>query len=416
MGVLAEPIAPSTSRWWRFTGYEVVEGSIRPAPAAELVEYDPWEDYLSARGRGVDRVPPYQSLLRLTEGLTTEELKLLFSGEAVPVELGDKREKELLRWCSRHGLLGIVPHLYSALRLPIAVVAARWHSNGAESWKVLFDLTVFQRTHDGWITRPMRFEAGGDEAVRVAESLLASSRLVPVDIGENAGDFAPSGADMFRGQLSPEELREFVHHTEVLDETWKDLRAESWLSGPHRVLRGAVNVTELLDDFFPNLEGDRPARPLSPDFWATYAEPVSLFMHWAVRLKLAIETLRGNERAGLWSALVGRPLEPDFGRLVLDRLLEPISPVIEERGPGEGYRLGWSTPSLLAGLGMMITLDLVEGRRVHVCEACSTVFLSRAYQVKFCSDRCANRIRMRRRRERERQSQEERSAGKEERR
>lgn len=221
---------------------------------------------------------------------------------------------------------------------------------------------------------------------------------------------------MFRGQLSPEELREFVHHTEVLDETWKDLRAESWLSGPHRVLRGAVNVTELLDDFFPNLEGDRPARPLSPDFWATYAEPVSLFMHWAVRLKLAIETLRGNERAGLWSALVGRPLEPDFGRLVLDRLLEPISPVIEERGPGEGYRLGWSTPSLLAGLGMMITLDLVEGRRVHVCEACSTVFLSRAYQVKFCSDRCANRIRMRRRRERERQSREERSAGKEERR
>lgn len=175
-------------------------------------------------------------------------------------------------------------------------------------------------------------------------------------------------------------------------------------------------MTELLDDFFPNLEGDRPARPLSPDFWATYAEPVSLFMHWAVRLKLAIETLRGSERAGLWSALVGRPLEPDFGRLVLDRLLEPISPVIEERGPEEGYRLGWSTPSLLAGLGMMITLDLVEGRRVHVCEACSTVFLSRAYQVKFCSDRCANRIRMRRRRERERQSQEERSAGKEERR
>lgn len=156
---------------------------------------------------------------------------MLFSEEAVWLKLGDKREKELLRWCSRHGLLGIVPRLYSGLCLPIAVVAARRDSSGAESWKVLFDLTVFQRAHDGWITRPTRFEAGGDEAVRVAESLLASGRLVPVDIGENAGDFAPPGVDLFGGQLSPEELREFAHHTEVLDETLSDLRAESWLSG-----------------------------------------------------------------------------------------------------------------------------------------------------------------------------------------
>ena len=65
---------------------------------------------------------------------------------------------------------------------------------------------------------------------------------------------------------------------------------------------------------------------------------------------------------------------------------------------------------------MMITLDLVEGRRVHVCEACSTVFLSRAYQVKFCSDRCGNRMKMRRWREKKKRLQDERSGEKEERR
>lgn len=63
------------------------------------------------------------------------------------------------------------------------------------------------------------------------------------------------------------------------------------------MLRGAVNLTELLDDFFPNLEGDHPARALSRDFWATYAEPVSLFMlsvhALAVRLKLAMRLFGG---------------------------------------------------------------------------------------------------------------------------
>ena len=214
--------------------------------------------------------------LQLTEGLTTEQLKLLFSGEAARVELGDKREKELLRWCSQHGLLGIVPHLYSARRPPVAVVAAWRHSGGGESWKVLFDWTFFQRTYDGWMTRPMRFEAVGHKAAEVVQSLLTKGRVVPVDIGEHAGHFAPAGADMFGGELSSDELREFFPDVQVREETSGDLWAESWLSGPHQLLRGAVNVTELPDDFFPSLEGHRPSRPLSRDFWATYAEPVSL--------------------------------------------------------------------------------------------------------------------------------------------
>ena len=60
------------SMWWRFSHYRIDDDVIRPAPGAELVFYDPWEEHRESRRRrtgGVaqdtSRKPPpaYQELI-----------------------------------------------------------------------------------------------------------------------------------------------------------------------------------------------------------------------------------------------------------------------------------------------------------------------------------------------------------------
>jgi hypothetical protein len=138
---------------------------------------------------GVDRVPPPLPVNAwLTEGLTTEELKLLFSGEAVPVELGDMRGEGAASVVLAARASGIVPHLTQhfagLLRCCRTVHSTR------RMWRALC-LTVFQSNHDGWITRPCAsrqvYERSGF-GVLLACSLCASRHR------RNAGDFNSLGS------------------------------------------------------------------------------------------------------------------------------------------------------------------------------------------------------------------------------
>jgi hypothetical protein len=69
------------------------DGYIRPAPAAKLFPYDPWEAYW-----GQDT--PYRSLLALLEHLPPQPDP---NGHW---RLTPQSEDQLLAWCAGHGLLG----------------------------------------------------------------------------------------------------------------------------------------------------------------------------------------------------------------------------------------------------------------------------------------------------------------------
>ena len=77
------------------------EGAIRPALEAGLREYDPWAGFWD-RGSGRVSQPPHVQLVNLARRLPSPY------PEGRSLELTDGEERDLLRWCARYGLLGIV--------------------------------------------------------------------------------------------------------------------------------------------------------------------------------------------------------------------------------------------------------------------------------------------------------------------
>jgi hypothetical protein len=109
--------------WWRFSKYEIGKGAIKPARSAEFKRYDPWEIYRESEwNTAVSR--PYQSLMRLVVSLGA-----VFDERSVTWRLPDKRfeegsltsneQIEVLDWCARFGLLGILPHIAVTIQLPL---------------------------------------------------------------------------------------------------------------------------------------------------------------------------------------------------------------------------------------------------------------------------------------------------------
>lgn len=49
-------------------------------------------------------------------------------------------------------------------------------------------------------------------------------------------------------------------------------------------------------------------------------------------------------------------------------------------------------PSLLASFALMLLHDLTGGRHIRRCDACGHVFAAAAYQKRYCSDTCRERL------------------------
>jgi hypothetical protein len=71
----------------------------------------------------------------------------------------------------------------------------------------------------------------------------------------------------------------------------------------------------------------------------------------------------------------------------LHTLLAPVQPSLTV-GSDAQYRQTWRTRSLLSSFALMALLDLTEQRRVLTCRTCGRVFVSGAYQARYCSERC----------------------------
>ena len=95
-----------TGLWWCYSRYEIRGGYIRPAPRARLTPFDP-----SAWPRsGKADLPPYLELAHLVREIPTDQ------------PLGSLDEsghigRDVLDWCRKHGLLGLLPHTLLSVRL-----------------------------------------------------------------------------------------------------------------------------------------------------------------------------------------------------------------------------------------------------------------------------------------------------------
>jgi hypothetical protein len=294
-------------------------------------------------------MPPYQSLGKLVRevGPDAENMK-------------PKARDRLLEWCSKHGLLGILPHRTLSIvlaprfehRINVGTIIEELPKRFTCDAATLMVQNEYLRQPSGWESRVhhVRYGKGGVEGEPVPEP--AASKLF----------------DKPRALIYDEFMGR--RNLESLDTTWAR--------------------------FFPKVppqEWQSYAYPLpaTNEFWNLYAEPVSRFLHMAILLQLTLGAI-GK----------GHPEAHETFRA----FLEPIGPAVIPTTRDVTLEQRWNSGSLLATFAMMAYLDVTSGGRVIQCarDRCRVFFVTTAWQAAYCSDRCRWAVQRKRNRDKQEQA------------
>jgi hypothetical protein len=345
---------PQENVWVRFDRYVVSEGMIVPAPAARLAEYDPWKEYQRARKSRRDQRVPYETLIRLANGLRPAPGTGTFTGGLKPADA-----EALLEWCGQHGLLGILAH-----RLRMAILAPRWEEIDIQKPdKVTLECVpsqqVFLRAGRVW-QRGTRRKTGFSTRAEMFDRRGRLKRMRLALPGAHDGGLVPHAF------VPPGWPKPFA----VLE----DLRQPTL---------DIVTLKVGLAPFFPGVaqkDAETHAYPLppSPGFWRHYGEPVAEFFKGAIALADAVKLLDGS---------VHQVAE---GLQILNTLVAPVGPRLG--GSKRDFRMDWPSPSLLGTLAMMLLQDVAAGRRMRSCAACGQWFVRGSWDKQYCSKRCKYRV------------------------
>ena len=338
---------PSTGQWVRFDGYEILDGLIRPRPRSEMVEYDPWEMYREQL-ESKEGSAPYLPLIEAVGDVGMGE------GGKLTRPLKPREEDAILAWCRQYGLLGVLPH--EALSVTLA---ARWdymkraagEQGGWENDPHQMALQV-RYLRAGGVWKPaMTCTISREEPLR-SPPRGSPSEIIPAD---GAAFDTPKVLLLRMGKSEVE--------VEKLGTSW---------------VRHFPTVPAEEAETFPY-----PC-PGTPSFWKLYAEPVDEFVGAVLRLKHALESvaergLKGSSPTGAFAPLVG-----------------PVGMAIETSADSV-LDTRWIYPTLLASLSGMVVRDTSANRRIRRCQAapCNNLFVSSAWQAKYCSFRCSKRVEMR---------------------
>jgi hypothetical protein len=348
--------------WWKASRYELHDGLIRPVPGAPIDLYDPWAAYAQARAGwgGNAAAPPYAALLELVW-----QVRLLPQRTDRNPRLSPESEELVLKWCSAHGLLGIVLQeteaVYHAPRWRNAQVGedGRYegvlqpvrtsYTWGSSSWDIA-----------GWTERDEPWSLPAEGARRISfdnENGVWEGQLVPPELV----------AERWRPEVLVRTLVDGAYATRPLDDSW----------GP----------------FFPSVRpGERSTHrypwPGSERWWYEYVEPVDRFLETASVLFESLTGLEASPDSDEARAVLhyGRPTR---GQILLHGLLQGVRPMLF-RSEDDAWIGGWRVKSLPASYAMMAYLDLIDGKRILGCDTCGKPYVSGAYQARYCSDRCRN--------------------------
>ena len=311
-----KPVEPVVGGWWRFSGYELKDGYIRPAAGAKLFPYDPWGQPERSDAR------PYEELANLVRRGTYAV------GNRT---LTPATEAALLAWCHRYGLLGVLLQ-----RLETVVLAARIETDDNDHYRTEVQ---FRRTPRGWQ------EAATHDRIDGAETETAPRE--------------PAGV-----MLHPLDSLHTVF--EPFGRTWAR--------------------------FFPSVQAEHHEsypypQPQSADFWALYQEPVEEFFGAAALLERALTTLaKGRETLGDRKT---RPSAVDDYSLAVHKLNSYVGTVRWCLEPEQDrFVQRWMSPALFSSLAMMALQDVASHRAPRICLTCQGLFVSSAYQARYCSVRC----------------------------
>jgi hypothetical protein len=387
---MATVFDPYQFRWWRFSQYELKDKYIRPAPGAKLELYDPWKAYRESWDYDPDSAtpwtekrqkgPPYQSLLALAN--------------EVKVEPGFKLDKKstelLLNWCAEFGLLGILPQ-----RAHMVALAPRWlpdppwgaavgtklkRPRGGNLYPTQF---IYYRNNllflnmegtkvQGWdpvIWNPKELGSKGHRLGEIYEG------KIPIQPGVLMQEW-----DFYEGH----EYRSVKVSSTLFPETFRETWAKFFPSIPKK---------EVETYLYPPM--------LSRPFWEIYSERLADFFMGVLALKEALLYL--SEPSDLADELERR-FRMDGMRL-LNNLVSSASMGLATAEDGS-LRQEWWAASLLGCFAMMALQDLTQQRKVIRCETCNRLFVTEAYQARYCTDRCRHTAQKRRYRQRLKEGEE----------
>ncbi len=355
--------------WWRFSSYEIREGAITPAKDAVLQWYDPWQLYRITEWDS-ETPPPYQSLLelmltigavfdeearmwRLDKG-SEHESQFSFQDDA----LSSNEQDAILGWCSRFGLLGILPHCALSMQLPIRF-SPRVGKGLLVDRKYVRVSGKWIRSFSAILTQPVAEDAELSEELIV----VVSSREEPADLTKWP-------------YLGPDDEFYRIPGAAFLS------RAEPFFSP---TFDANVSMADVLQQFFPDIEhSDDQSEcplPLTSAFWSSYSERLGDFVASAMAFLEAVE-----------SVLSHRSTAEPFG---LEWFLEPIG-VSLRLGPDRDVKEQWVCPSLLSVFARMALYDASADRRIRRCDCCGQLFVTSRPASRYCSQQCGWRHRKRR--------------------
>lgn len=346
---MAESEELGTRAWVRFDRYQEKEGYICPAPGAQLQTFDQLPHYAGVRSATGAQEPPYGSFLNLVQSVRLEPRP----GPGRLQTLSADSAKLVTSWCAGHGLMGLLPQ-----RAQMITLAPRYGPLKDVPDRCVPWLTQYIRTNRGWdiLTRwGVRQQTVGIGS----EGALVPAEQVP------------------KGWPDPGALIQHQVSSQWSMEKLSDV-AKRYFPG--------VPLLERDTYFYPC--------PLTEEFWRLYAEPVDEFVEAAAHLLGIVRDL-GNP-----SDTADNKAKRKSAVDRLNNILGAAAPVAGLSDSGEIVKL-WHTPSLLSTFAMMIREDLSEQRWPRTCDNCGKVFVTKAYQGRYCTDKCRFAAQKRRYRQRQ---------------
>ncbi len=360
--------------WWRFDKYEIRDGYIRPASRAALKRWQPLDDFQAIRAGRREQDSPYQSLLRLVNGLRWDANAQLI------LESTDA----LLRWCGENGLLGLLLHQVQVVRF-----APRWEHRIEQPVPPDVQAAAKQlrdsvgRSRDAGMKQVARWF---EQPPPKREPLFYTQRMYS---RSSCGSFrfgdiqtlttTLKGHRQQRGKI----VSGAQWHGSACDVLIHNFWTGDWEEEP---------ITKTWARFFPRIPAEQRAtyqypEPYSDEFWHLYAEPVDDFLAAARMFKQAFDS------AALFKESEeiddgGDGIKPTMGKL--NALVPAVGPALVKL-PDGGVEQRVVSPSLLGSLAVMAQQDLASDRRVIRCanDKCRLVFVVVGYQTRHCSRQCA---------------------------
>lgn len=331
--------------WWRFSDYQIFEVPMPEAVGARFAEH-----YCYIRPSPNARLETYEPLIGEGDQEHNEQVAYPAIRE---INLDD--EGEILDWCRRFGLLGILPQRAVYIRL-----APRWKPLVDARDPCLFPAQVsYSRTNVGW------------HPVEAATLIHDDSKIIRIDQEDRMEDLLGKLVD-------PEDT---IH-----------LGPSATISRLFSYQYEEKKLGEAIGHFFPDLpygDWDTPEypMPLSDAFWRQYGESLGDFRSAILRFREMVENLSPLK------ASLKHLREEDLRRLGQARSqlhsLLSVSPALGIDEDGNPVHR-WAFSSLLSMFALSVWQDLVGGKSVRHCarHRCRKVFLSGNRRRLYCSDQC----------------------------